>query len=301
MAATAREVKKRIQSVKNIAQITRALQAVSASKVQRAVQMVESTRPYATKAWEVLTHLAMEPLRAQLHPLLAPREEVKQVAVVLITADRGLAGPYNTEILTAAYRKFNDYPVPVQWVTVGRKGRDFLLRRRKHLMADFSGLGDPPTYVEVSPIGRLVVDEYLAGNVDEVHIVYMDFISFMRQEVRIQKLLPLEFDAREEAEGVLEGTARRLTAAYIYEPSPEALLDEIVPRFIQLQIYRAVLEARASEHAARMVAMKRATDNATELAALLQLEYNKARQQGITRELMDIVGGAEALRKQEGR
>ena len=301
MAATAREVKKRIQSVKNIAQITRALQAVSASKVQRAVQMVEATRPYATKAWEVLTHLAMDPLRAQLHPLLAPREDIRHVAVVLITADRGLAGPYNTEILLVAHRQFDNYPVPVKWITVGRKGRDYLLRRRKDLLADFSGLGDPPTYVEVSPIGRLVVDEYLAGNVDEIYVVYTDFISFMRQEVRIQKLMPLEFNAHEGGEGLLEGAVQTRTAAYIYEPSPEALLDEIVPRFIQLQIYRAVLEARASEHAARMVAMKRATDNATELAALLQLEYNKARQQGITRELMDIVGGAEALRKQEGR
>ncbi len=301
MAATAREVKKRIQSVKNIAQITRALQAVSASKVQRAVQMVEATRPYATKAWEVLTHLAQDPLRRQLHPLLAPREEVRNTAVVLITADRGLAGPYNTEILLATHRRFHEHPAPVQWVTVGRKGRDYVARRRYNLLADFSGLADPPTYVDVSPVGRLVVEEYLAENVDEVYVVFMDFISFMRQEVRIQKLLPLELDAGETAEGVLEARVTPSQLAYIYEPDPDTLLSEIVPRFIQLQIYRAVLEARASEHAARMVAMKRATDNATELAGLLQLEYNKARQQGITRELMDIVGGAEALRKQNER
>lgn len=302
MAATAREVKKRIQSIKNIAQITRALQAVSASKVQRAVQLVEATRPYTRKAWEVLIHLAQDPLRGRFHPLLASRENIRIRGVVLITADRGLAGPYNTEILTRALRAFQDSQPPVRWITVGRRGRDVLLRQGVDLMADFSGLPDPPRFVDTTPIGRLVVDEYLAGNLDEVFVVYMDFISFLKQEVRIRRLLPLELEeeALVEQEFVGREEAPRRTAAYIYEPDPETLLAEIVPRFIQLQIYQAVLEARASEHAARMVAMKRATDNASELADLLQLEYNKARQQGITRELMDIVGGAEALRQQEG-
>lgn len=301
MAATAREVKKRIQSVKNIAQITRALQAVSASKVQRAVQLVEATRPYARHAWQVLTHLAMDPLRGQLHPLLTPRETVQARGVVLITADRGLAGPYNTEILLRANREFGEDHPTTYWIAVGRKGREFLVRRGRRLLADFSNLPDPPSYVDVSPIGRLVVDEFLKGALDEVYVVYMDFVSFLKQEVQIRKLLPLEIETPESLvePGFIQN--RRRSAAFIYEPDPETLLNEIVPRFIQLQIYQAVLEARASEHAARMVAMKRATDNATELAALLQLDYNKARQQGITLELMDIVGGAEALRKAEAR
>ncbi len=302
MAATAREVKKRIQSIKNIAQITRALQAVSASKVQRAVQLVEATRPYTRKAWEVLTHLAQDPLRGRFHPLLAPRETIQTRGVVLMTADRGLAGPYNTEVLTRALRAFEGSEPPVRWITVGRKGRDVLVRQGADLMADFSGLPDPPRFTDVTPIGRLVVEEYLKGSLDEVFVVYMDFISFLKQEVRIRRLLPLEVEQPELVEEEFVGQANgRRAAAYIYEPDPETLLAEIVPRFIQLQIYQALLEARASEHAARMVAMKRATDNASELADLLQLEYNKARQQGITRELMDIVGGAEALRKQEAR
>ncbi len=299
MAATAREVKKRIQSVKNIAQITRALQAVSASKVQRAVQAVEATRPYASKAWEVLTHLARQPGRNNLHPLLRTREQVQAVAVILVTADRGLAGPYNTNVLRVAFKRFDKSPVPVHWIAVGRKGREMLLRSGKTLLADFSGLPDKFTFVDTSAIGRLAVDEFLAGKVDEVYIVYTDFVSFLRQEPRVKKLLPLEVDGGEglvEAEFV--GGPRRHTGAYIYEPDQQTLLDEIVPRFIQLQVFQALLESRASEHAARMVAMKKATDNATELADVLQLEYNKARQQGITRELMDIVGGAEALRKQ---
>ena len=300
MAATAREVKKRIQSVKNIAQITRALQAVSASKVQRAVQAVEATRPYASKAWEVLTHLARQPGRNSLHPLLTTREQVQAVAVILVTADRGLAGPYNTNVLRVAFKRFEKSPVPVKWVTVGRKGREMLLRMGHELLADFSGLPDKFTFVDTSAIGRLAVDEFLAGKVDEVYIVYTDFVSFLRQEPRVKKLLPLEVEAEGLVEAEFVTGQHRHMGAYIYEPDQQTLLDEIVPRFIQLQVFQALLESRASEHAARMVAMKKATDNATELADVLQLEYNKARQQGITRELMDIVGGAEALRKSEG-
>jgi len=303
MAATAREVKKRIQSVKNIAQITRALQAVSASKVQRAVQAVEATRPYASKAWEVLTHLAKQPGRSNLHPLLATREQVQTIGVVLITADRGLAGPYNTNVLRVALKRFGQSEIPVKWIAVGRKGREILMRLGKDIMADFSRLPDPVRFVDTSPIGRLVVDEFLAGTLDEVYIVYTDFVSFLRQVPRVKKLLPLEVEETEElveAEFVQTGK-HRLSGAYIYEPDQQGLLDEIVPRFIQLQVYQAMLESRASEHAARMMAMKKATDNATELAAALQLEYNKARQQSITRELMDIVGGAEALRKSQGK
>ncbi len=299
MAATAREVKKRIQSVKNIAQITRALQAVSASKVQRAVQAVEATRPYAAKAWEVLTHLAQQPGRENLHPLLTTRSQVQAVAVILVTADRGLAGPYNTNVLRAAFKRFEKSPVPVKWITVGRKGREMLLRTGQELLADFSGLPDRFTFVDTSAIGRLAVDEFLAGKVDEVYIVYTDFVSFLRQEPRVKKLLPLEVEAEALVEAEFVGGTKRHAGAYIYEPDQQTLLDEIVPRFIQLQVFQALLESRASEHAARMVAMKKATDNATELADVLQLEYNKARQQGITRELMDIVGGAEALRKSE--
>lgn len=290
--ATAREVKQRIKSVKNISHITRAMQAVSASKVQRATQALEATRPYATKAWEVLTHLATQPGRAHMHPLLASRHQVRQVMVVLVTADRGLAGPYNANIIRHIFRRFGQYEVPVQFVTLGRKGRDILYRRGMNIVADFSPVPDPPTFTDISPVGRLVVDAFLTGQVDEVYVVYTDFINMLRQVPRIKKLLPLSLESEERVMNyALPGAA----ATYIYEPGEQELLDEIVPRFTQLQIFQAMLESRASEHAARMVAMKNATDNATELAHALQLEYNKARQQSITSEMLDIAGGAEAL------
>ena len=294
---TAREVRLRIKSVKNIAQVTRALQAVSASKVRKAMQAVLNTRPYANKAWQVLTHIAGQPGRESLHPLLTRRSEVKSVLVLLVTGDRGLAGAYTTNIVRFTLQHFNDYPVPVRYITVGRKGRDLLARRRKNIIAEFSNLPAAPSFGDVSAIGRIAVDEFLNGYSDQVFLVFTDFISMVKQVPRLQKLLPLELtseDARVESFGEQKsGTV----ASYIYEPGQAEILDEIVPRFTSLQVYHAILESLASEHAARMVAMKNATDSATELADALQLEYNKARQQTITNEMLDIAGGAEALAK----
>ncbi len=292
--ASAREMRLRIRSVKNISQVTRALEAVSASKVRKAEAAMRATRPYATKAWQVLTHIAGQPGRENLHPLLTVRPEVKAALVVVISGDRGLAGAYNTNIIRHTAKHFDDYPVPVKYIAVGRKGRDLLLRRRKEVIADFSNLPAAPTYADVSAIGHLVVEEFLTGKVDEVYIVYTDFVNMMTQVPRVKKLLPLEVEKGEERVEAFN-ERRKLPAAYIYEPAEEEILDEIIPRFTALQIYQAVLESLASEHAARMVAMRNATDNAIELAAALQLEYNKARQQAITNEMLDIAGGAEAL------
>jgi F-type H+-transporting ATPase subunit gamma len=293
--ATAREVRLRIQSVKNIAQVTRALQAVSASKVRKAQQAVANTRPYATKAWQVLRHIAGQPGREALHPLLTQRDNVSNVLVVLVTGDRGLAGPYTTNIVRFTLQQFDKYPVPVRYVTVGRKGRDLMLRRRKEIVAEFSNLPPAPDFADVSAIGRVAVDEFLSGEADEVYLVYTDFINLVSQKPAMKKLLPL--DVGEEEGRVIEfgQEGHGPPASYIYEPSQEEILDEIVPQFTALQVYHAILESLASEHAARMVAMKNATDAATELAGGLQLEYNKARQQSITNEMLDIAGGAEAL------
>lgn len=296
--ANAREVKLRIKSVKNIAQVTRALQAVSASRVRKAMERMYNTRPYANKAWQILTHIAGQPGRANLHELLTTREEIKKVLVVMISGDRGLAGAYNSNILRYTLEKFTkDYPVPVQYVAVGRKGAELLHRRGKDILADFSNLPAEPTFTDVSAIGRLAVDEFLNENVDEVYLLYTDFHSMARQTPTMKKLLPLEFG---EAEGLVEAEFVESahsgpSAAYVYEPAQEEILDEIIPSFTALQVFQAVLESLASEHAARMVAMKNATDNASELAGLLQLEYNKARQLAITSDILDIVGGAEAL------
>ena len=292
---SAREVRLRIRSVKNIAQVTRALQAVSASKVRKAMQAVTNTRPYATKAWQVLTHIAGQPGRGTLHPLLTSHEQVNRVLVVLVTGDRGLAGAYNTNIVRFASQSFDTHPAQVVYITVGRKGRDLMLRRRKEILAEFSNLPAAPSFADVSAIGRMAVDDFLSGQVDEVYLVYTTFVNMVKQIPQVKKLLPLEVEVSTGRVQDFAPAARGLAAAYIYEPGQEEILDEIVPRFTALQVYQAILESLASEHAARMVAMKNATDAATDLAAGLTLEYNKARQQSITSEMLDIAGGAEAL------
>ncbi len=293
--ASSREMKLRIRSVKNISQVTRALEAVSAAKVRKAIQALTATRSYAAKAWQVLTHVTGQPGYSNLHPLLMDRPNPKNALVIVMTADRGLAGAYNTNIIRYVLNRFSNSPIPVKYITVGRKGRDLLLRLRKPILADYSNLPANPKFGSISTIGRLAVDEFLKGNVDEVYLIYTDFVSMARQVTTVKKLLPL---AIENTAGLVDyelksnsGTA----AAYEYEPGQHEILDEMVPRFTALQVYQAVLESQASEHAARMIAMRNATDNAKELVGALQLAYNKVRQQGITNDILDIVGGAEAL------
>jgi F-type H+-transporting ATPase subunit gamma len=292
----AREVELRIRSIKNIAQVTRALQAVSASKVRKSQQALMNTRPYAVKAWQVLRHIAAQPGRENLHPLLNRREKINNILVILITGDRGLAGAYTTNIVRFAMQRFGRSETPVHYITVGRKGRDLMLRRRQSVRGEFSNLPAAPSFADVSAIGQLAVEEFLDGRADEVYILYTSFISMARQVPTIKQLLPLEVsDESEERVTRFEGTHPSLGASYIYEPSQERILNEIVPRFTALQVYQAIMESLASEHAARMIAMKNATDSASTLADDLQLQYNKARQQTITNEILDIAGGAEAL------
>jgi F-type H+-transporting ATPase subunit gamma len=292
---TPREVQLRIKSIKNISQVTRALQAVSASKVRKAMQAMMNTRPYATKAWQVLKHIAGQPGHETLHPLLTSRSEINDVLIVLVTGDRGLAGAYNTNIVRFTLQHFNNFHVPVRYVTVGRKGRELMFRRGQEIVAEFSNLPAAPTFTDVSAIGRVAVDDYLEGQSDEVYLVYTDFVNMVRQDPVIKKLLPLEIETGEGRVEDFIKAERGPAAAYIYEPGQAEILDEIVPRFTALQVYQAILESLASEHAARMVAMKNATDSASAFADALQLEYNKARQQSITSEMLDIAGGAEAL------
>lgn len=293
-----REYRVRIRGVKNISTVTRALQAVSASKVRKATALMLNTRPYATKAWQVLQHIANQPGRASLHPLLTTRDRVNNVLVILITGDRGLAGAYNSNIVRYTLHTFANYDKPVRYVTVGRRGRDLMLRLRKDVIAEFSNLPANPSFADTSVIGRVAVDEFLAGRADEVYLVYTDYISMGRQVATSKKLLPLEFrEEKEDRVAAFEKSQTGPAAAYIFEPDQAAILDEILPRFTALQVYQAILESLASEHAARMVAMKNATDSAVALAEALSLEYNKLRQQSITNEMLDIAGGAEALAK----
>ena len=291
--ANAREVKQRIKSVKNISQVTRALQAVSASKVRKAIDQLEDTRPYSVKAWQVLQHIAKQPDRSTLHPILVKNSSVKRIIAIVISGDRGLAGAYNSNLIRTVETWSKSIEVPVQYITVGKKGRDLLLRRGKEIMAEFSNLPAEPSYNDISPVGRLAVDTFLRNEVEEVYLIYTRFVNRMNHQPVVKKLLPLETDVDERVKAFDETVP--LIGGYIFEPDQKSILDEIIPRFTILQVFHAVIESLASEHSARMVAMKNATDNATALADALQLEYNKARQQAITNEMLDIAGGAEAI------
>ncbi len=298
---TLREVKNRIRSVRNIAQITRALEAVSASRVRRAQARVLASRIYAEKAWEILVNVQAASKNLPLHALLTEREEIKRVMVVVISSDRGLAGAYNTNILRVAQRFESRLGKPVDYVAVGRKGRDSLARIGANIVASFTDMSAEPKVSDITPIARIAMDAYLEGEVDEVLIAYTDFINMLTQRPAVLGWLPLTTHtvaAQVAAEYVKDvATVTEGTQNYEYEPSATAVVDEIVPRFTELQLYQALLEAQASEHAARMAAMKNATDNATQLTADLTLQYNKARQAEITAEILDIVGGANALQQ----
>ena len=297
--ATVREIRRRIKSVKNIAQVTRAMQAVSASRMRRAQEAVLATRPYAQRAWMLLMHLAAQRVeQEEMHPLLQARP-VTKVALLLLTSDRGLCGAFNANIIRLALEYIQALPVEADVVTVGRKGRNTMLRRGQSLVAEFSDLPAQPVLADVTPIARVALDGFRDGTYDAVWLAYTDFINTLRQVPVIKRLLPLtptEMEKQALAEYV-EDTAPETVEVpeYIYEPDPRTILDTVLPRFTELQVYQAVLESIAREHSARMVAMRNATDNAESLTQDLQLTYNKARQRAITREIVDIAGGAEAL------
>ena len=292
-----RELRLRVRSIKNLSQVTKALETVSASYVRRAVQAYQATRPYSEKAWKVLVHLANQPGHESLHPLLAERSQNNKVLVVMISGDRGLAGAYNVNILRATLSRFNPSPVPVHYVAVGRKGRDLLVRRQKKVIADFSNLPNPPSFTQVSAIGQLVVDDFERRVYDQIYVAYTRFDNMIVQTPIIRKILPLDISDEDTKEHVGE-VEHRSNAVFTYEPDSNELLNQIVPRFTALQIYQAILSAQASEHAARMVAMRNATDNAKDLISALQMEYNKLRQNIITNDMLDIAGGANALEAQ---
>lgn len=298
--ATERELRKRISSIRNISQVTSALAAVSASKANRAQRQVEATRAYAGKAFEILNNLASQPgVGSNGHPLLNARDEIKNVGLILITGDRGLAGAYNSNIVSYTEKFMVALKKPVQVVAVGRKGRDLMIRRGYNVVASFDGIPDTPSILDVTPIAQLVSDDFLSGKVDQVFVAYTDFINLIARRPVVKQLLPLkplDFGDMAVSEYVAHVDLSAVSGkVYSYEPGPAELLDVVVPRFTDLQVYQSVLEAQASEHSARYVAMNNATDNAAELIEILTLERNKARQASITSEILDIVGGAEAL------
>ena len=288
-----RAIRDRIRSVRSTSKVTRAMELVAASKMRRAQDSALRARPYAEQMVAVLSRLAAGQGDAEsqnAHPLLATRE-VKSVLYVHLTADRGLAGGLNGNMNRAGASLLLEYQPNVDRVavlSVGRKGRDFFRRSGMEIVADFSELGDFPNFEDVRPIARIIMDDFLSGKVDTVVLGYQRFVNAAVQRPTMIQILPIEPPAQ------AENTAIK-NVDFIIEPSPEELLNTLLPRFVEMQVFAAVLEARASEQSARMVAMRQATDAANEMANDLTLAYNKARQESITAELLDLVGGVAAL------
>jgi len=283
--ANIRLIRRRIKGVQSTAKITRAMEMIATLKMRRAQERGLAGRPYSDKISQVLADLAALSRGTEApHPLLQSRP-VNKIAVVHITPDRGLCGGLNANInrLTASF--ILGQSVPVTLITVGRKGLEFMRRYNRDIRAEFSQLGDQPNLLDTLPIARIVIDDYTNGVVDQVYLVYTQFISTMVQKPFMKQILPVEPAAIPQAQNV----------DYIYEPNPAAVLGELLPRFVEMQIYHAILESIASKQSAQMVAMRNATDNANELIEDLTLMYNKARQESITKELLDITGGAAAL------
>jgi len=288
-AGQLRIIRRRIRTIQSTAKITRAMELVAASKMRRAQLNALAARPYAERLRWVLADLAetlaqIDP--AERHPLLQVRPEVKAVDLIVVTPNRGLSGglPANLNRRAAQF-VMDQHGKPVRVIAVGRKGRDFLRRTGQEIIAEFLELGDYPHYTEVTPIGQIAIEDFISGAADEVYLLYAEFVNTVTQRPTVVKLLPIEAPGQAETQAI----------DYIYEPSRAAVLSELLPRYIERQIYGAILEAGASEQSARMVAMRNATDNANELMRDLTLVYNKARQESITSELLDIVGGVEAL------
>src|SRR5712692_6319531 len=281
-----RDIVRRIDSIKNTQKITKAMQVVAATRLRRAQAAVQATRPYADKMIDVLQTVA-ERATEYKHPFLV-RREGKRAVMILVTTDKGLAGAINVNNIRASTRYMNqNYPEQQRYVTLGRKGRDFLLRFRRDVIAEVSNLPDRPTQGQVLPAVTVALEEYTKGNVDAVLLCYAKWVSTLRQEPTVRVLIPAEIPARDS-----ESTGPR--ADYIYEPDPESVLDGLLPRYVETQVFQAVLENKASEYSAKMIAMQNATKAAGDLIDALTLYANKVRQAGITTELMEIVSGAAA-------
>ncbi len=293
--ATLREIRRRIRSVKSTAQITKAMELVAASKMRRAQERVLASRPYAEKMHSVLGDLSnnTKATGGSLHPLLA-RHQTGKVCLVLLTSDRGLCGSFNTNMIRYAMEfivRRHDDGEDVAVVTVGRRGRNAMVRSGANVIAEFSGLTDKPTIVDVAPIVRLLIDDYTKGDFRSVYLAYSQFISTMTQRPVMVPVMPIEEEFLTGGHG--ENNLR--TVDYIFEPGADAILSALLPRYVEVLMYQALLESIASEQSAKLVAMRNATDNAEDIIDYLTLTYNKVRQAAITRELIDISTSASAI------
>jgi F-type H+-transporting ATPase subunit gamma len=301
--ASLKDIRSRIGSVKNVRKITRAMEMVAAARLRRAEQRIEHLRPYAD-AIRRMTRRASEAAESIPElPILQDREQVSTVGLLLVTGDRGLAGPFNSQIVRAGNRRSADLQEggkEVLWYASGRRGVSSLEFRKLEVAGAYTGFTDRPAYADARRIADDLTSAYVDEKVDRVEILYNGYISPMRQEVRHETLLPLQhadvLGAEEEDEEEDEHSEQHRRALWIYEPDPEELLARLVPDYVEISIYRALLESTASEHGARMTAMRSASDNAAELIDDLTLEANRQRQAEITQEIMEVVAGAEGLR-----
>jgi len=285
--ASTREIRRRIRSVRNISQITRAMEMVSAAKMRKAQQRVLASRPYAERLQGVIGDLAslkIDGTETAAFPLMEQRE-VKRSAVILVTPDKGLTGSMNANLIRRASRYIlSEANVPVEVIAAGKKGRDFMVRSRQDVVAEFTALGDNVSFNDVRPIVEVALDDFNSGKVDAVFVIFPRYVNTLTQTPEVRQILPI---AKPEGEGEYTD--------YIFEPSPEAVLNALLPRFVEVQVYQAILESIASEHSARMVAMRNASENAKDLGSELSLTLNKARQAQITSEVSEISAGANAL------
>ena len=295
MAANTRDIRRRIKSVKNTSQITKAMQMVAASKMRKAQMRALSGRPYAEELAKILAALANAGGGSELHPLLQERKEVKRELVLVISTDKGLCGALNTNLL----RELNRFDAAkTTFVSIGRKGAQYLGRLKRDLAAEFE-LKEAFTFLECKQASKFCIEKFLSGEVDKVTVAFTDFISTLRQEPTLKVILPVQNFDLAELEGSQEAAKKTQAEAnateYLFEPSAGGVLEHLVPHYVHFAVYQMVLESRASEHSARMVAMKNATDNAKQLIKDLTLEYNKIRQAGITTELLEITTAQMAL------
>jgi F-type H+-transporting ATPase subunit gamma len=288
--ANTQDIRRRIRSIRNTAQITKAMQMVAASKMRKAQQHALAGRPYAALMNKVLVSLQRR-TEPRLHPLLAIRPVQKEL-ILIVSTDKGLCGALNTNLFREAA---NFDQANTAFVVTGKKARQFIARTKRELLADFE-LKDSPNFVETKPLSKFCMEKFLRREVDKVSVLYTHFINTISQRAVVQTLLPISsFDLPrgETAEGAKEDVDPMI--GYIFEPKAEELLDVVLPYYIQYQVFQMILDARASEHSARMVAMKNATDNANQFIKDLTLEYNKMRQAGITTELLEIATAQMAL------
>ncbi len=286
--AGGREIKTKIKSVQNTRKVTRALEMVSASKIRKAQERMKASRPYARAMKQMIGHLAQANSEYK-HPYLIQRDAIKRVGYIIVSSDRGLAGGLNNNLfrkLLGEIRKWHEQGVEVDVVTVGQKASVFFRRIKVDMLASVSHIGDQPQVQQLVGVVKVMLDAYTAGSVDKVFLSYNDFVNTMTQSATFDQLLPL---------AASETSIAHHDWDYLYEPDAQVVLEHVLTRYVESLVYHAVLENVASEHAARMVAMKSASDNANKLIDTLQLIYNKARQAAITQEISEIVGGAAAV------